>query len=141
MLIMTLDKFDFLDPRLWPEERPQTIYLTKDLTCTVDEIDYPFLAKHLWTVSNSRSKRYAMRNVGPAHDRKMLYMHKLVLYRMGLPPSDKHVVGDHINGNGLDNRRCNLRWATISENNKNVHGYYMTQSQFAFEGERYAKFS
>lgn len=41
-------------------------------------------------------------------------MHRLIL---GLAPGQ---VGDHRNGNGLDNRRENLRMATYSQNNQNA---------------------
>lgn len=39
--------------------------------------------------------------------------HRLIV---SAPP---HLVVDHINGNGLDNRKCNLRLTTQAGNNKN----------------------
>jgi len=42
-------------------------------------------------------------------------MHRLI---MGNPQG---MEVDHINGNGLDNRRCNLRVVTTSQNQANQH--------------------
>lgn len=46
--------------------------------------------------------------------RKYQRLHAVIL---GSPPAGK--VADHVNRNVLDNRRGNLRWATVSENNRN----------------------
>lgn len=46
--------------------------------------------------------------------RKYQRLHAVIL---GSPPAGK--VTDHINRNVLDNRRSNLRWATVAENNRN----------------------
>jgi hypothetical protein len=43
-------------------------------------------------------------------------MHRFIL---GLQPGDKR-QGDHINGNSLNNQRCNLRIATNSQNGANA---------------------
>ena len=40
------------------------------------------------------------------------------MHRFLLSPKDNEIV-DHINGNGLDNRKSNLRLCTPSQNNQN----------------------
>ena len=47
-------------------------------------------------------------------NRKEVSIHELI---MGKAP-EGYVI-DHINSNGLDNRRCNLRFATLSQNSQN----------------------
>jgi hypothetical protein len=81
----------------------------------VDDGDYEWLSKFRWRVIG---KGYAARNVADktkASGRTASYMHREIL---GLERGDATVV-DHINGNPLDNRRCNLRACNISQNGMN----------------------
>lgn len=76
----------------------------------VDDCDFDKLSKFTWSIDASG---YAKRFCGKRDKQKAIYMHKVVLIpRTGY-------VSDHINRDKLDNRRCNLRLATITQNNQN----------------------
>jgi len=91
-----------------------TIPLTNGKVAIVDESDYENLIKHLWCVTKNRNTYYVHRTSYG----KIETMHHAI---MGVP--EKGLMIDHINGNGLDNRKCNLRVVTNRENCQNKHWY------------------
>lgn len=79
------------------------------------------LADFNWMVSIwSDDLQYACRNVITDGKRVYIYLHRAILERKLGRPLEKHELADHINGNGLDSRRENLRLATLAENNRNI---------------------
>lgn len=78
----------------------------------VDDGDYNQLSHHRWRVvtSHSTSIKYVTRSVG----KREVLMHREI---MGTPPPGMTI--DHINHNGLDNRRSNLRIVTLAQNQWN----------------------
>ena len=52
-----------------------------------------------------------------------------LLYRF-IMKAEKGEIVDHINGDVTDNRRCNLRIVTYSENNQNKHNFRKNKSGF-----------
>jgi hypothetical protein len=90
------------------------IALTRGLFAIVDARDFEFLSQWKWHASQNG---YAMRRESRRSTYRTISMHRQIL---GLEYGDTREV-DHINRNGLDNRRCNLRIATSSENKMN-HG-------------------
>lgn len=79
------------------------------LKIIVDDEDYPLLSRFNWYISDSG---YAITQItGQKHIR----MHILVF---GAMPKGRFVI-DHKNRNKIDNRKCNLRVATMKENAKN----------------------
>jgi len=69
-----------------------------------------------WWIDKSSSKytSYARCGINRNGWRKMILLHRAIMQ----PESDQFV--DHKNGNGLDNRRSNLRICNRGENNRNV---------------------
>ncbi|KQW22134.1 hypothetical protein ASC80_01685 [Afipia sp. Root123D2] len=100
-----------------------TLSVRDGIWCLVDAIDYPWLAANTWNVSygsRTRWQLYAKRNIG--RDRATVRMHREIMMRAE-PLSIEEAATlhvDHINGQTLDNRRVNLRWATRSENARNT---------------------
>jgi hypothetical protein len=96
----------------------KTILLTKGYEAVVDDEDYEMLNKVNWCAIQGRSGVYARRAL-PLIDGKQRCqrMHRVI---MGLPDTGfPHV--DHINGNTVDNRKCNLRIVTNRQNCMNRH--------------------
>lgn len=97
------------------------IPLTRGLVAIVDDDDTEWLNKWKWHASVNPEGSYALRNQHPGGVRSLIFMHREICP----PPAGFQV--DHINGNRLDNRRCNLRVATISQNNANRPVYKNNQ--------------
>lgn len=91
------------------------IVLTKGLVALIDDCD-AHLAGLKWHALKSRGTHYAHRS--GARDPETGKQHRSALHRVVLGAGDGDIV-DHLNGDGLDNRRANLRLSDASANMMN----------------------
>lgn len=91
------------------------IPLTRGYVALVDDEDYERVAAKKWgvTVKPQDTTPYAQNGVRVAGRMTSVAMHRFIL------DAPIELVVDHINGNGLDNRRANLRLCSRSENQWN----------------------
>lgn len=101
----------------------------KGFMALIDDEDFEKISKYKWHISdvtkNGRNTMYAHTTING----NKVSMHRLIIYtRVGL-------LVDHKNGNGLDNRKENLRICTRSQNlmnrdatRKNIYGYKGVES-------------
>jgi hypothetical protein len=126
-------EIDPFDPNTWTEpEHEHHIYGLDDasLWAVVDEVDYHYLIQWRWTPLPSgemRNRIYLHRktSIGPrdARIRTTVYLHIEVMKRTGVrPPSPRHCLVDHRDGDEFNCRRPNLRWVTPSQNQINKFG-------------------
>ena len=87
------------------------IKLTKGMVALVDDDDYEYLSQWLWRFDRSG---YAIRSFYVEGKKKRLYMHRFLM-----SPAPGQVV-DHIDGDGLNNQKSNLRCTSQSANMQNV---------------------
>ena len=96
------------------------IPLTKSKCALIDNVDYENVNQFKWFALQSNHNQWCAARCVTENGKKItILMHRFLLN----PPTDMFV--DHANHNRLDNRRSNLRIATISQNNQNsrrAHG-------------------
>jgi hypothetical protein len=98
------------------------IKLTQNQYTIVEPQDYEELIKHKWYAVKAGRTFYAVRSIyieRPSPDSPSRKMRTTVKMHRQIMRPDKDLVVDHINHNGLDNRRENLQCVTIEENNRN----------------------
>lgn len=106
----------------------QKIELSKNQYTIVDDDDYEKLSKYKWYLG---ANRYAVRTKW-GKPPKMIYMHREILGYKGV------LVVDHIDGNGLNNQKNNLRIITQQLNVMN-RTTLNTNNTSGFRGISYLK--
>ena len=86
----------------------RTINLTRGQVAIIDEEDFQRISQEHWCAIKIKGRYYAIQG-----KRTNLYMHRII---MGAT-DDEQI--DHVNNNGLDNRKRNLRRCTNAQNNWN----------------------
>ena len=107
------------------------IILTQSKFAIVDDEDYKLLNSYKWCAKLCDGKWYALRGTWINNKRGGIYMHRQIMQF----PNKKQI--DHKNGNGLDNRRENLRIANQTQNNANQSR--KNKNLAGFKGVQYKK--
>lgn len=95
------------------------IPLTKGKFAIIDDEDYSLVSKYKWYYSHG----YAVYK-----NKNILFMHRLILN------TPKESYTDHINGDKLDNRRCNLRLCSKSQNGANCKKTQKKKTSSKYKG-------
>jgi hypothetical protein len=101
-------------------KKPRLIPLTRGKFAIVDADDYQFLSKYTWFAEGTSKHCYAVRK----KNGRSIKMHRQI---MNAPD---HLVVDHIDHNGLNNRKENLRICTFAENCRNIRSTASKTSKY-----------
>lgn len=93
-----------------PVQGCKEIPLTRGRVALVDETDYAWLSAWKWQATSDLYARRSFRLGGRV---RQVMMHRAIMRAL----NGQKV--DHVNGDTLDNRRANLRLATVSQNRQN----------------------
>jgi hypothetical protein len=92
------------------------ITLTQGKVTVVDDEDYDRLMRYKWHTYRQRETYYVGRGVWINSRVVRMRMHRFI---MGVIPQGMQV--DHIDGDGLNNQKANLRIVTNRQNGQNRH--------------------
>jgi len=99
---------------------PRRIPLTRGLFAIVDAEDYPRLSQYTWFTEGTGQNCYAVRK----ENGKSIKMHRWIM------DAPDNLVVDHIDHNGLNNRKENLRICTFAENCRNLRSSRCKTSKY-----------
>ncbi len=101
------------------------ISLSQGKNAIVDDEDFDYLNQWKWYAREDYQAFYASRNLRMGNGkRKTISIHNILMGKK------RGKVIDHINNNGLDNRKENLRFCTNRENTWNQRKKYGQSSRF-----------
>lgn len=107
--------------------------LTKNQQTIIDRNDYEKIMDYKWIASyDTKKKKYRVQ----AHKLRT-FGDRIYLHRLIMNVQDSNIAIDHINHDQFDNRKCNLRLCTISQNNKNQ--IKRKDNTSGFKGVSYSK--
>lgn len=89
------------------------IALTQGKYAIVDVKDYEPLVRYKWHAKKTPHTMYAVRSEWTGTKKVDICMHRQIMQVNG------RIFVDHVNHNGLDNRRANLRPATVTHSARN----------------------
>ena len=91
------------------------IKLSQGKSALVDDEDYEELNKYKWCAYKDGNTYYAIKTFKVVEGYKVIKMHKIIAN------TPKGMYTDHIDGNGLNNQKSNLRIVTNRQNQQNRH--------------------
>jgi len=101
------------------------IPLTQGQFALVDNEDYGWLNQFKWCAMKLKNTFYAVRSSKTINGKqKTIYMHRVIMN----PPNNMDI--DHIDHNGLNNQKVNLRVVTRSQNSMNQQTHKKKSSNF-----------
>lgn len=100
------------------------IQLTQGKTCLIDNDDYELIKEYSWAAHFERSNWYAVTSKRINGKLKTIRMHRLIL------DAKPGQYVDHINRNGLDNRKSNIRICTPQQNTLNRISHKNSSSKY-----------
>ena len=105
-------------------DAPRRVYLDAncDVFCLVSPKHYAWVTqwRWKWIWDRTKTKRYAIRTTRKDGRHVTIYMHKEILNATGkVQPTEAHTIGDHQDGESLNNQDDNVEWATKSMNRRN----------------------
>lgn len=101
----------------------KTIDLNLGLSVMVDDEDYEFLSQFNWFAKKDHNTHYAQRNqLANDEDDLSVGMHRIIM------KAPKHLQVDHIDRNGLNNQKSNLRLVSNAQNAQNTRAHIDSKS-------------
>ena len=102
------------------------VQITQNKFAIVDDEDFERINQYKWHATKAGNTYYASHSTwNSSRKRKSaIFMHRIILR------APKGMCVDHINGNGLDNRKINLRLCTAQQNSQYRPHHNLGSSQY-----------
>jgi hypothetical protein len=96
----------------------------KDIQMIIDSEDLEIFKKYKWNICNKKGTLYILSFIKINGKRKTIY------YSRVITNAPDNVIVDHIDGNTLDNRKCNLRFVNKKQNAQNMKSNKNSTSKY-----------